>query len=217
MASKAPLMKHALGLLGLLAATLVACSDPASCVEVSRPPVTDPDAPLVIGGTFDDVLDTVAGERSGALQWLPSEQYVRGFPSAGEGQITVTIHAPSMVQEIDLEKQGGQRNERLVCPDWVEAELQIDLRTDDGSLDTTVLGLATLNNPSTATIQADLTEEALGALAFDPIDPDATLRLELSYGTADGPVGALVLSSGSSDDGSSGAGMTVDLATWTLE
>ncbi|MCA9710189.1 MAG: hypothetical protein KDK70_30395, partial [Myxococcales bacterium] len=121
-------MKHVLVSLGLLAALVSACSD-STCVEVTHPPVTDPDAPLVIGGTYGDALATVVGERSGTLRWLESSAHVRGFPSPGEARITVTIHEPSMAEQVDLERDGreGLYPERHVCPDGLEAELQLDL------------------------------------------------------------------------------------------
>lgn len=216
-------MKHALSLLGLLSATtmLAACGADGGCVEIDHPPVTDPDAPLVLGVTFGELMTVVVGERSGPLQWESSESYVRGFPPPGETRITVTVHEPSMVQEIDQEREEASRfpwrNERILCSDWVEADLEVDLRTDDGALDTTIMAGATFRDSSSAVIHADLTEQDLGPLTFDPVDPDATLSLRLSYGSADGPQGALVLQSGSSDGEGSGVGMSVDLATWTLE
>jgi len=200
---------------------LAACGNTGGCFQVDHPPVTDPDAPLVLGVTFGELITVVVGERSGPLQWESSESYVRGFPPPGETRITVTVHEPSMVEEIDLEKEKGSRfpwrNERILCDDWVETDLEVDLRTDDGALDTTIMAGATFDDSSSAVIHADLTEEDLGALTFDPVDPNATLRLRISYGTADGPLGALVLRSGSSDGEGSGVGMSVELATWTLE
>ncbi|MCX4241017.1 hypothetical protein [Paraliomyxa miuraensis] len=183
--------------------------------------MTDKDEPLVLGVTFGELMTVVVGERSGPLQWEASESYVRGFPPSGETRITVTVYEPSMVQEIDLERAESSRfpwlNERIDCSDWVEADLEIDLRSDDGALDTTLMTGAKFITSTSASIYADLTEEDLGDLIFDPVDPDATLRLQLSYGTADGPLGALVLRSGSSDGEGNGVGMSVELATWTLE
>jgi hypothetical protein len=219
-------MKHALPLFGLLAAIvpLAACGDAGECIQIDRPPVTDPEAPLILGVTFGELMTVVVGERSGPLQWASSEPYVHGFPAPGETRITVTVHEPRMVEEIDLQKRGGSRfpgrNERLYCAGWVEAVLELDLQTDDGALDTTVTANATFHDPDSAVVVADLTTQRLGAVSFDPVDPTATLHLQLSYRASDSngsAEGTLVLRSGSSDGGGSGVGMAVELATWALD
>jgi hypothetical protein len=216
-------MKNALLLLGLLAATtsLAACGADGGCFQVDHPTVTDPDAPLILGVTFGELMTVVVGERSGPLQWESSEPYVRGFPPPGEARITVTVHAPSMVEQIDMEQEEASRfpwrNERITCVDWVEAELEIDLRTDDGTLDATLMAGATFRDSSSGSVVADLTDEDLGPLTFDPVDPNATLHLQLSYDSYGTAEGALVLRTGSSDGEGSGSGMSVELATWVLE
>ena len=185
-------------------------------MEVSRTMVIDSGDPLFIGGTYGDVLATVMGERSGTLRWLESEQFVRGFPRPGETEITVEIHQPSMAWDIEIEKR-ARRNERLFCTHALETELKIELQTGDGSLDTSVVVPVAFDSVDSVTIVADMTEQELGNLRFDPVDADASLRLMLSYRAQTEPEGALMLSTGASDGDGSGAGMTVDLATWTLE
>ena len=209
-------------ILGLPVVTLVACSDPAHCVEASRTAVTDPDASILIGGTYGDVLATVVGERAGTLRWLDSEPYVNGFPPPGEAQITVTIHEPDMASDVDLQKRGGgglyARYERLSCPDLLLAELEVELQSDDGVLDAgPLLAEVVFQTPDGVTFYADVTDEDLGMLDFRPVDEDASLLLMLSYGSLTGPEGALELHSGASDGSGNGVGMSVDLATWTLE
>lgn len=208
-------MKRFAPLFALLAVPASACQESEGCVEVSRHEVTDPADGLFIGGTYADVLATATGERSGTLQWQPSDGVVRGFPTAGEVGLTVELHPPSMAWDIEIEKRAG-RNDRLACSHQLEAEFQIDLRSEDGALDTTVLAPATIESPDSVSIYTDITDQDLGALTFDPIEQSAALRLRLSYVDGRPPDGALVLSTGPSD-GDSGAGMTVELATWTLE
>ncbi|MEM9460409.1 MAG: hypothetical protein AAGF11_39925 [Myxococcota bacterium] len=178
--------------------------------------VTDSGEPLLIGGTYGDVLATVVGERSGTLRWRESEQFVRGFPQPGETEIAVEIHEPSMAWDIEIEKR-ARRNERLFCNHALETELEIELQTGDGSLDISVVVPVALDSVESATIVVDITEQELGDLRFDPVDADASLRLMLSYRAQTEPEGALLLSTNASDDDGSGVGMTVDLATWTLE
>jgi hypothetical protein len=209
-------MNRIILLLGLLTISVSACQE-SGCVEISRTKVTDPQEPVFIGGTYGEVLATVVGERSGTLKWEPSEQFVRGFPPAGEVGLTVTVHEPSMAWDIEIEKR-ARRNERLLCTHLLETELEIELRSDDGVLDLNVVAPVTIDNPDSVQIYTDVTENDLGTLQFDPINEDASLRLRLFYSPhAVSEEGALVLSTSSSDDGGSGAGMTVELATWTLE
>lgn len=201
-------MRWALLLSVATGVTTVACD--STCERVPRPTVTDPDTPLIIGGTWGDALVTIVGERSGSLTWQPSEPQVQGLPAPGETGVTVVIHEPDSAEEIDLEREGGHRHERLYCPDRVEAELELELRTDDGALDLRVPALATFDDPSSASITAELRGDDLGLTP-----PDASLHLRLHYGDGlDGPGGALILDS---DDAESGASMTVELATWTLD
>jgi hypothetical protein len=205
-------------LLGLLAVTLVACHEPARCVEASRTVVTDSNAPLLIGGTYGDALATVVGERAGTLRWLESEPYVSGFPPPGETRITVTIDEPTIAWDVDLERRGGRRNERLAsCLDQLKTELEVELQSDDGMLDTAVVTAVSFQSPEAVTIIADVTDEELGTLEFHPVDEDASLLLMLSYGSLTGPEGALELHSRASDGSGNGVGMSVDLATWTLQ
>jgi hypothetical protein len=213
-------MNHAPTLLGLFAATLAACQDSAHCVEVSRAEVTDPQAAVLIGGTYGEVLATVVGERSGTLQWLQSEQYVSGFPPRGEAGITVTILEPSLSWDVDFERHGGLRYERLLCTDSLETELEVELKSDDGVLDASLRIPVTFQGSDAVTIVADVTDEDLGALDFAPVDDGASLLLTLRYGTLTDPEGSLRLRSATSDDAGTdagtGAGMSVDLATWML-
>ncbi|MCX4240396.1 hypothetical protein OEB96_07215 [Paraliomyxa miuraensis] len=198
---------------------LMGCDSKGGCFQVDHPPVTDKEALLVIGVTFGEMVTVVEGERSGPLQWESSESYVRGLPPPGQTRITVTVHEPSMVQEIDQEQEEASRfpwkNERIVCSDRVDADLEIDLRTDDGALDTTIVAGASFDEFGEAQMTGVL--EDLDALGLDPVDPNATLHVQLSYDSDRSAEGALVLRSGSSDGNGSGSGMSVELATWTLE
>ncbi|MCA9704543.1 MAG: hypothetical protein KDK70_01700 [Myxococcales bacterium] len=155
------------------------------------------------------------GERSGTLQWRPSEQFVRGFPPPSEVGITVEIHPPSTAWDVEIESQ-LRRNERLLCTHWLETEFEVELRSDDGVLDAKLLDAATSSSPDSLWTYADVTELDLGTLSFDPIEEGASLHLRLSYDLENDPTGALILSTGASDDSGNGAGMTVELATWTL-
>ncbi|MCX4239391.1 hypothetical protein [Paraliomyxa miuraensis] len=208
-------------IIGLLTATavLVGCESKGGCFQVDHPPVTDEDAPLVIGVTFGEMVATVVGERSGPLRWEPSEPYIRGLPPPGQTRITVTVHEPTMAQEIDLERVVDSRlpwrNDRVVCSDWVETDLELALRTDDGALDTTIVAGALFDEFGSTTMTGELDD--LAALGVEPVDPNATLYVRLSH-DADRPAeGTLVLRSGSSDGNGNGGGMSVELATWTLE
>lgn len=212
-------MKHVSPLIGLLAMTVVACEAAGPCVQIDHAPVTDKDAPLVIGVTFGEMTTVVVGERSGPLRWESSEPYVRGFPPPGETRLTVTVHEPSTAQEIDLEREDGSRfpwrNERIVCSDRVDADLELDLRTDDGVLDTTIVAGASFDEFGSATMTGDLND--LDALGLEPVDPNATLHVRLSYDSDRSAEGALVFRSGSANGDGNGVGMSVELATWTLE
>lgn len=210
-------MTSSLGILGLLAATtLAACYESSSCKEISRTLITDPHAPLRNGGSLAELQATVGGTRTGPFQWLESESYVRGFPPPGETKITVTIAEPTFVWDVDYEPFDTQRNERLFCPDFLETELEIELRTDDGVLDTSVVISPWLDDPSSASLWIDVTDDDLGNLPWDPIEPDAELELVLSYGSLTGPEGSLRYSYEESDDAGSGLGFMTDLATFTL-
>jgi len=209
-------MNRASMLLGSLATLLLACNDPARCVEVSRPPVTDPSTALVIGGTYGDALATVVGARSGTVRWNDGQSQVEGFPAPGEAGITVTIHEPSMAEQIDLEREGGA-GERLFCPDSLRAELEVELRSDDGSLDAVVMAEAEFDDPMAATITADVSDRDLGMITFEPADPEASLRLRLTYVSGSTAEGALVLVSGGATGEGSGEGSSIELATWSLE
>lgn len=203
--------------LGLLTVSSAACQESEGCVEVSRTMVADPQDEVHIGGTYGDVLATVVGERTGTLKWKQSEQFVRGFPSPGEVGLTVTVHEPSMAWDIEIEKR-ARRNERLLCTHLLETELEIELRSDDGILELDVVAPVTIDSPDSVRVYADVTEQDLGTLQFDPINEDASLRLRLSYDPyAVSEDGALILSTNSSDDDGNGNGMTVELATWTLD
>ena len=207
--------------LGLLTATamLMGCEVKGGCFQVDHPPVTDKDAPLVIGVTFGEMMTVVVGERSGPLRWESSEQQIHELPPPSDTRITVTVHEPSMAQEIDLEQEEGSRfpwlNERIDCLDRVDADLELDLRTDDGTLDTTIVAGASFDEFGSARMTGDL--EDLDALGLDPADPNATLYVRLSYHSDRPAEGTLVLRSGSSDGHGNGGGMSVELATWTLE
>ncbi|MEM9461905.1 MAG: hypothetical protein AAGF11_47540 [Myxococcota bacterium] len=210
-------MNNAFRILIVLAVTLTACAEPARCVEVSRSALTDPNDAILFGGTYGDVLATIVGERSGALRWLESEAYVAGFPSPGEAQITVTIDQPYQAWDIDVQRQGGNRYDRLACPDILQAEAEVAIQSDGGVLDATLAATMSFQAPDTLLYVTDVTDEDLGSLEFRPIEKGASLFLTLSYGSNDGPRGALTLRSGASSDSGDGVGMSVDLATWTLD
>ena len=113
-------------------------------------------------------------------------------------------------------EEGGRRNERLFCPDHLEAELEIELRSDDGVLDAVIVTPVTLQAPDRMVLTVDVSDEDLGMLDWTPVEVGATLYLMLSYGTSAGSEGALQLHSGEGGD-SEGVGTSVELATWTLE
>ncbi|MCX4239744.1 hypothetical protein [Paraliomyxa miuraensis] len=212
-------MKPTPNVIGLVTATamLIGCDSKGGCFQVDHPPVTEEDTPLVIGVTFGEMVATVVGERFGPLRWESSEPYIRGLPPPGQTRISVTVHEPTMAQEIDLERVVDSRfpwrNDRVVCSDWVEADLEITLRTDDGALDTTIVVGALFDEFGSATMTGELDD--LDALGVEPVDPNATLYIRLSHEFDRPAEGALVLRSGSSDG--NGGGMSVELATWTLE
>jgi hypothetical protein len=203
----------------LVPVVLVSCNAPDGCVEASRTAVTDPSTALLIGGTYADALAAVGGMRSGPLQWLENEDHVTGFPPPGQAEITVTILEPDTAWNVDLERGPGVgRYERLFCPDVLEADLEIELQSDDGVLDARILAPTTFQRTSTATIVVDVTDEDLGMLEWSPVVEGASLSLWLSYGTATGDEGSLRLRRSESDDsGQGGVGTTVDLARWTVQ
>lgn len=202
--------------IGLLVPTLVACSDPARCVEASRVPVMDAATPLVVGGTYADVLATLVGARSGAMRWLDTQAHVDGFPAEGATAITVTIAEPVETWNVDRTRDGGGRNERLACPDVVETELAVELQSDDGELEMSATLAVELQAPDRVTFLVDITDEDLGSLVWNPVDPDASLLLMGSYVMGGAAEGALRLRTGGGNE-ADGAGMSVDLATWTLD
>lgn len=204
-----------LALLALLAPAGLAACEAGGCKEVSRTAVTDPHAPLHVG-TLAELRTTVGGVRSGSLQWLESERYVRGFPPPGHTEITIAIAEPDVVWDLDLEPFDVQRNERLYCSDYVRVELEIELKTADGILDTRVDTLATLGNTSTAGLWVDITDEDLGNLRWDPVREDARLELVLDYGCLTCPEGSLRYSFEESDDSGNGVGFMDVLASFAL-
>lgn len=203
-------MKYAT-LLFLLALSVAGCREPGRCVEASAP-VDDPSTPLA-GGTYGDVLALLVGERVGTASWLESEAHVRGFPEAGQTGISVVVHEPTMASAVSLEKEGGLRNERLACPGFLELELELEVRTDDGALDTSVLVPMVFRAVDGATAQVDITDLDLGMLEFDPVDEGAALLMTLSYDENQPPTGSLRLD----HRPGSGSVMSIDLVTWVLE
>lgn len=203
--------------LGLLASTLlVACNQPGVCKEVSRTLITRPSSPVLMGGTLADVQATVGGTRSGPLQWLPSQQYVRGFPLPGQTEITVAIAEPTMAWDVRTEVVRPSRHDRITCPHYLESDLEIQLRSDDGVLDARIVAPVDIQAPDSVSIRVDVTDEDLGNLPWDPIEEDASLELVLEYGTLTGTEGSLRYSYQHSDDSGNGVGFMTDLATWTL-
>jgi hypothetical protein len=202
-------------LLCLLAlATLAAC-EPSGCEEVSRTLVTDPSAPVLMGETFADLQAAVGGTRSGPLRWYDNNQYVRGFPAAGESKITVTIAEPIAAWDIEVETH-NKRNERLSCSGYLETALQITLRSDDGVLDASIIAPVSTQIAGEVSIWVDVTDEDLGMLPWNPVEDDAELYLVLEYGSLTGPEGSLRYSYEQSDDSGNGVGFMTELATWTL-
>lgn len=210
-------MTRSPSLLVLLASlVLLGCREPGGCREVSRTLVTDPGAPVLGHGTFADVQATIGGTRSGPLEWHDAEPYVRGFPPPGTTDITVTIVEPSEVWSVDLERYNVQRNERLYCGDYLETDLEVALRSDDGMLDAHIVAPVDFQTTDTVTLWADITDEDFGMLRFDPLEDDAELYLVLEYGTLTGPEGSLRYSYEESDDSGNGVGFMTSLATFTL-
>jgi hypothetical protein len=203
-----------LSLLSLFILPVAACGD-ATCVEVGSRTITDPSTPLLIGGTYGELLASFVGERSGTAHWRDAEASVRGLPPPGETGITVTIHEPGTATEVDLVREGGGY-ERLYCPDELQTEFAIEVRSDDGALDASLLVPIALQTSHGFLATVDVTEEDLGALELDPIDEDARLFLKLSYGTAAAPSGALRLHIEERASGTD-VGTSVDLLRWTLE
>lgn len=209
-----------LGSLLLVAVMTSSGCDGATCVQVDHPVVTDPDSPLIIGGTYGDALSTIVGSRSGPLQWHEIEPAVEGLPAPGETRITVVIHEPSMAEQLDFEKKRSVPNERLTCSDWVLAYLEVELHSEDGALDVRLPATAKFYDPGEASILVRVGDEHLEPLGLRPSDPDAELLIQLTYyGYEDAPPpsGTLTLRSDSGGEGGNGVGMSVDLATWTLE
>ncbi|MCX4244410.1 hypothetical protein [Paraliomyxa miuraensis] len=213
------MMRQLLVVFGLFVSVgVVACNRGGHCEEASRRLVTNPHEPLFIGGTLADVRATVEGTRSGPMQWHENEHHVRGFPRPGPTEITVTIVGPQSGWDLDYEAVNQARNERFICPQYFETELEIHLQSADGVLDASILAPVTFGDPDGVTIVADLSDEDLGALPWDPVDEGAELSLWLTYGSLDGPYGSLRYRRLERDDsGQSGVGMSVDLATWVLE
>lgn len=208
-------MTNPIRLFALLAAGGLAACEPGGCKELSRTVVTDPHAPLHVG-TLAELRATIGGVRSGPLRWLESERYVKGFPPPGETEITVAIAEPDDVWDLDFEPVNVQRNERLSCPDYAQAELEIELKTVDAVLDARIDTLATFSNTSTVSLWVDVTDEDLGNLPWDPVREDARLELVLEYGSLTGPEGSLRYSFEESDDSGNGVGFMDVLASFTL-
>ncbi len=201
----------------LFLVALAACNEPARCEEASRSIVTDPDAPLLVGGTYSDALAAIAGERSGVLQWHDGESHVVGFPAPGESRVTLLMHEPSTAWNVDLQRQGGQRNERLACPDRFEAEIEVEIRSDDGVLDMSVMALATFQTVDTAMIVLDVTGEDLGMLDWSPVEEGASLLLVLSLGPEGGEGALRLVGPGDEEvDSAGGVGQSVELVTWMM-
>jgi hypothetical protein len=201
-------------LLSLFVLPVTACGD-ATCVEVGSRTVTDPSTPLQIGGTYGELLANFVGERSGTALWLETDASVRGFPLPGETGIIVIIHEPVMATEVDLQRQGGGQ-ERLYCPDELQAEVEVEVRSDDGALDASMLVPIAFQTSHGFTTTIDVTEEDIGAIELGPIDGDARLLLTLSYGAGAAPSGTLRLHTPEGDSGA-GVGMSEGLVAWTLE
>jgi hypothetical protein len=203
-----------LSLLSSFVLPVAACGD-ATCVDVGSRTVTDPSTPLLIGGTYGELLTDFVGERSGTARWRETDASVRGLPPPGETGIIVTIHEPSTATEVDLMRRGG-RGERLYCPDELQAESAVEVRSDDGALDASLLVPIAFQTSHGFTTTVDVTEEDIGAIELGPIDEDARLLLTLSYRAGAAPSGTLRLRT-TEDDSGTGVGMSVDLLTWTLE
>lgn len=203
-----------LSLLSVFVLPVTACGD-ATCVDVGSRTVTDPSTPLRIGGTYGELLADFVGERSGTAHWLETDASVRGLPPPGETGIIVTIHEPNTATEVDLQRQGGGQ-ERLYCPDELRTEFEVEIRSDDGALDASMLVPIAFQTSHGFSTTIDVTEEDIGAIELGPIDEDARLLLTLSYREGAAPSGTLGLHSTEGDSGT-GAGTSVRLATWTLE
>ena len=189
-------MRHALILPISLAVVTPACDDSPVCVEASRTELSEPDDVVLEVSTFEEVLTSVVGERSGPLRWQPSEPYLRGFPSPGDARISVTIYQPKSAESVEVERTDSDRlpgrRERVLCSGWLETELEVELKTSDGALDAFVRVPAVFREPGRLTTELDVTEVDLGGLSFDPVDPDASLRLRLDYGFTHDPNGSLI-------------------------
>jgi hypothetical protein len=193
-------------------AALVACNEPSGhCEVVSRIRSTDPSAPLLIGGTLADVQTAVGGTHSGPLRWLESEGVAWGWPPPGETELTVTVQ-PLSAEELDREVVDAGRDERLACTDLLQMELEIELRTADGNIDTTILSTMTLESQDSMWIVHDLTHEDFGALRWGPLDDPAQLLLELVlHDATTAPHGSLKLFRPAEEE------YFVELATWTQQ
>lgn len=203
-----------LSLLSVLTLPLTACGD-ATCMEAASRTIADPSTPLLIGGTYGELLAHFVGERSGTAHWRETDASVRGLPPPGQTGIIVTIHERGAAMEVDLMRQGGG-HERLYCPDELQAELAIEVRSEDGALDASLLVPVAFQTSHGLTTTVDVTHDDLGAIELGPSDEGARLLLTLSYRAGAAPSGTLALRT-PEDDSDAGVETSVDLLTWTLE
>jgi hypothetical protein len=190
----------------LVAAALEACD--GGCREVYRRTVTDPDEPLSIVRTLADMQAELGGSRSGPLHWTEEGPRVaKGFPAGGEAEITVIISVPNNALDVLL-NESGPFPRRGTCPSHADVDLEIDLRSSDGLLDTGTVSQVSFHDVDDApTIWVDVTDEDLGALTWDPLVEGSRLYFVMESDES------------AYDSGSLRAridGEAVIVATWTL-
>lgn len=207
-------------LLAFLSMLLPACNNDLCTTERPQRHVSDPEARLVIGGTYADALATIVGERSGTLEWISADAHVDGLPASGQTRIMVTVDEPYSARENTWRPGRTNRNEEEAsCRDLnrLIADLFVDLESDDGFLDATLDVRATFSSPEAATISVDVEDESLGDMFGVPNEPAARLSLALDF-IADGHSGGrLILHSPPAEDTEDQRWTQVDLAVWALD
>ena len=136
------------------------------CQETSRALDLDTESPL--GFSPRDVLGFAEGEHSTAFEWLPTPAVPYG-PESGPGRLQLSVSSLGRARLVTREPNGTSDGTELLdcCPDSVQLDVQLTLRTEAGALDETVDAVLEAHAAGSASLLVLLSPPLRGTLTFD--------------------------------------------------
>lgn len=126
---------YSTALWGLASAwALAACeAGDSECVATKSPfAYTDP---TITGKTAEQLLDSLAGNFEGTLEWHGGGDEVNVMPSSGSTELSLSLeYQGGKIWFLDREARNLAPNERLVCIDELMIHATLTLETSDGAL-----------------------------------------------------------------------------------